>query len=92
MSCGPRLLDLVRDLERREPQGLDDTWRDLGLDSLDLLVLVTRAEDEFSLSLSDSTVAGSATVRDLAEAIDGQLRDGARLSAAVSGDRVRAAD
>lgn len=70
MTCGPRLLEMLRDLDRREPTGLDDTWRDLGVDSLDLLVLVTIVEDEFGVALSDATVAGAATVGDLAAAVD----------------------
>jgi acyl carrier protein len=78
VTCGPRLLQMVRDLDRRPPTGLDDTWRDLGVDSLDLLVLVTNVEDEFGVALLDATVAGAATVADLAAAVD-------RLRAGVSG-------
>lgn len=70
VTCGPRLLEMLRDPDRREPTGLDDTWRDLGVDSLDLLVLVTNVEDEFGVALSDATVAGVATVGDLAAAVD----------------------
>ncbi len=56
MTCGPRLLDLVRELDRRAPTGPNDTWRDLGVDSLDLLDLVVRCEDEFGVELPDAVV------------------------------------
>jgi acyl carrier protein len=70
MSCGNRLLELVRGLDRRPPRDLSDSWRSLGVDSLDLLVLVTQVEDEFDVDLPDGVVAGAATVADLAAAVD----------------------
>jgi acyl carrier protein len=73
-SCALRLLEIVRELGRRPPEGLDDTWRQLGIDSLDLLVLVTHVEDEFGVALSDPAVAGAATVGELVAAVD-RLRD-----------------
>jgi acyl carrier protein len=66
---------LVRELNRRAPTELDNTWRDLGVDSLDLLVLVTNTEDEFGVTLTDPMVAGAATIADLADIVD-RLRGG----------------
>lgn len=50
-----------------------DLESDLGLDSLDQLELIMKAEDKFDISISDSDTLGIKTVGDLIAAVEKNL-------------------
>ena len=51
-----RVRTIVGSVRRGIEVDLESSWRQLGLDSLDLLEVVTRAEDEFRVTIPDRVV------------------------------------
>ena len=65
---------LARQL-RRDPETItlqSDIKQDLGADSLDILQLLMRVEDEYGIVIPDQELAGFRTVADVVEFLDKQ--------------------
>ena len=60
---------------RRDPQTItlqSEIKKDLGADSLDILQLLMRVEDEYGIVIPDQELAGFKTVADVVEFLDKQ--------------------
>ena len=84
------IAELVREVHPQHPStsliALDSTFeRDLGLDSLARVELISRVERQFGLALPERTFAEAETTRDLLRALQGAQGPLANLSAAQSG-------
>jgi acyl carrier protein len=64
-SIERRVLTVVSSIVGERPVAADATWRSLGMDSLDLLTLVTSIEDEFDLRIPDRVAMRLQTVADV---------------------------
>ncbi len=53
----------------REKISLDSALQELGLDSLDTIVLLSELEDQFKISISDDEARAIRSVRDIVEGI-----------------------
>jgi acyl carrier protein len=64
-----KVLELIADTKRvpRESLGIDTTFEQLEMDSLDALNLVYAIEEHFNISVPDSTIRSIKSVRDLTE-------------------------
>jgi acyl carrier protein len=60
-----RVLAVVASIVGERAVGMDDRWRTLGMDSLDLLTLVTTVEDEFGLRIPDQVAMRLQTAADV---------------------------
>lgn len=65
------LLDLWRELLRNDAIGVDDAFIDVGGDSLTIMLLIARLDEEYGYELSLWDIFDSLTVRKLASKIDG---------------------
>ena len=63
----------------REKISLDSAFRELGLDSLDTVVLLSELEDHFKITISNDEARSIVRVRDAVERIQ-------RLGGSLSGD------
>ncbi len=63
------VLDLIADTKRvpRENLGIDTTFEQLEIDSLDALNLVYAIEEHFNISVPDNVIRSIKSVRDLTE-------------------------
>jgi len=67
---------LARQL-RRDPESItldSEIKKDLGADSLDILQLLMRVEDEYGIVIPDQELAGFVKVRDVVEFLDRQQK------------------
>lgn len=66
-ATADRLCALISRVAKREVDAahLDTRWRDLGIDSLDLLAIVLDCEREFAVTIPDDQSMGFATIRDI---------------------------
>lgn len=69
----------------REKISLDCPLQDLGLDSLDTIVLLSELEDHFKISISDEAARSIRSVRDIVEGVR-KLAAGAPLDSASTAD------
>jgi acyl carrier protein len=60
-----RVLSVVASIVGERPIAASATWRSLGMDSLDLLTLVTSIEEEFDLRIPDQVAMRLQTVADV---------------------------
>jgi acyl carrier protein len=60
-----RVVAIVVSIVGARPLAADATWRSLGMDSLDLLTLVTSIEDEFALRIPDPVAMRLQTMADV---------------------------
>lgn len=80
-------------LKGRISVGLDTTFdRDLGLDSLTRIELLTRLEREFGVTLSDSDMAAAETPRDLLRAVEASTPGARTVEAGAAVSRTTAED
>ncbi len=56
-----------------EKVGIDSTFEELGIDSLDGMTLVFALEEEFNISIPDEAAQGMRTVRQAVEALEKAL-------------------
>ncbi|HEV8384230.1 MAG TPA: acyl carrier protein [Candidatus Acidoferrales bacterium] len=69
----------------REKISLDCALQDLGIDSLDTVVLLSELEDHFKISISDDAARSIRSVRDIVEGVR-KLCAGAPLDSASTAD------
>lgn len=67
-----------------EKVGIDSTFEELGIDSLDGMTLVFALEEEFNISIPDEAAQGMRTVRQAVEALDRALAGGQTEAGAVA--------
>lgn len=53
---------------------LNSNLRDLGIDSLELLDFIVKAEKEFKIQIDDSELINLTTIKDIVEAIENKLK------------------
>ena len=66
-----RVLAIVASVKRIpcEKISLDSALQDLGLDSLDTIVLLSELEDQFKIAISDDEARAIRSVRDIVEGV-----------------------
>jgi acyl carrier protein len=72
-----RLRALITRVAKRDVNtaDLDTRWRDLGIDSLDLLAIVLDCEREFAVTIPDDQTMGFATIRDILSFVSAAHRE-----------------
>ena len=71
MSLEARVVAVVCSIVGERSVGRDQAWRDLGLDSLDLLSLVVALEDEFGVQIPDLVAIKLRNVADVVALLEG---------------------
>jgi acyl carrier protein len=66
-----KVLSILAKVKRIPPDSiaLDSPLQDLGLDSLDTIVLLSELEDQFKISIPDDRARSIRTVRDVVEGV-----------------------
>lgn len=83
-----KVLAIVASVKRipREKISLDSALQELGLDSLDTIVLLSELEDQFKIAISDDEARAIRSVRDIVEGIRRLAGNLSADSAAASAD------
>ena len=68
-SAAEVVLREVNLLSSSPDASLESTWKDLGLDSLDLFTLVTAVEEATGRAITDAQLAKTFRVQDLVDAV-----------------------
>ena len=71
-DLAPRVLGLVSSVAGRPVVDPAARWRELGMDSLDLLSLVTAVEDEFGIAVPDPVAMRLQCAADVIELVRGR--------------------
>ena len=69
----------------REQIALDSRLQDLGIDSLDTIVLLCELEEKFQISIPDEQARSIRNVRDIVEGIRRLVENGPMSSTAIAG-------
>jgi acyl carrier protein len=75
MELTSKILDIIsQNAECRKTVRPDDRIvEDLGIDSLDKLMIIHDLEDEFNITIGDDELKGIKVVRDIVEAIENKI-------------------
>jgi len=87
-AISEKVLGILASVKRipREKISLDSLLQDLGLDSLDTIVLLSELEDQFKIAISDDDARAIRSVRDIVEGVRKLAGDLAVDSAAAPAD------
>lgn len=81
------ILSILASVKRipREQIALDSRLQDLGIDSLDTIVLLCELEEKFQISIPDEQARSIRNVRDIVEGIRRLADNGPASSTAIAG-------
>ena len=81
------ILSILASVKRipREQIALDSRLQDLGIDSLDTIVVLCELEDKFQISISDEQARSIRNVRDIVEGVRRLAENAPKNSTAMAG-------